>query len=472
MKSDFRDIRRLLAFFGLGAAVFVAPGLFGSVSIGPIMMVGTILLAAMLIAPVSSDATSLSPAVWAVVAAFAVVIATGVMQVWLTRPAGIETGDLTAEIAGRFASNLIPRSINPGRSEQMLGPILVSLAAFLLSARLASTPERAARIILIVAWVIFFWMVISLILFLVDPGLLLWTHKRAYRDSLTGPFVNRNTAATFFGTGILCLIALKSKTLTYLVHPRAVGLSNRGVFPDMALAAATVLPLVLLVLALVLTRSRAGILLSFAVAAFLFAGLCLSREIMMVVRRSRWRNAILILAAGLAVVLALIGFIDIAGERGTSDGGRLAVYGASLELMFRHPYWGVGLGGFPDAFPMVRPSALSNVGVWDRAHNTVLELGVEIGIPGMMIVVLAGLVVVRALFNGVVNRRRYPELPAVGLAVSGLAGLHSMVDFSLQIPGYAIPFFVILGASLAQAKSRSETAPSSMATPTAAAAEA
>jgi hypothetical protein len=36
------------------------------------------------------------------------------------------------------------------------------------------------------------------------------------------------------------------------------------------------------------------------------------------------------------------------------------------------------------------------------------------------------------------------------LSVAVLAVLHSLVDFSLQIPGYAIPALALIGAGLAQ----------------------
>ena len=41
-------------------------------------------------------------------------------------------------------------------------------------------------------------------------------------------------------------------------------------------------------------------------------------------------------------------------------------------------------------------------------------------------------------------------MPVAALAVASLAVLHSLIDFSLQIPGYAIVALALIGAGLAQ----------------------
>jgi hypothetical protein len=41
-------------------------------------------------------------------------------------------------------------------------------------------------------------------------------------------------------------------------------------------------------------------------------------------------------------------------------------------------------------------------------------------------------------------------VPIAALMIAVLALLHSLIDFSLQIPGYAIIVFALLGAGLAQ----------------------
>ena len=52
--------------------------------------------------------------------------------------------------------------------------------------------------------------------------------------------------------------------------------------------------------------------------------------------------------------------------------------------------------------------------------------------------------------RGVLVRKRDTSYPAVGLAATALIAVHSAVDFSLQIPGVAVPYFALLGAACAQ----------------------
>jgi O-antigen ligase len=84
------------------------------------------------------------------------------------------------------------------------------------------------------------------------------------------------------------------------------------------------------------------------------------------------------------------------------------------------------------------------------AHNTLLQLAADMGIPVAVIVVIAWCVIFVMLLRGALTRRSGLSCPVAALAVAVLAVLHSMVDFSLQIPGYAIVALTLIGAGLAQ----------------------
>jgi hypothetical protein len=93
---------------------------------------------------------------------------------------------------------------------------------------------------------------------------------------------------------------------------------------------------------------------------------------------------------------------------------------------------------------------VSLFGIWNRAHSTPLELIAEVGIPLAASIFLAWAVGLLVLLRGVRARRRDREVPAAALSVACLAPMHSMVDFSLQIPGLAIMVLALAGAGLAQ----------------------
>jgi hypothetical protein len=89
-------------------------------------------------------------------------------------------------------------------------------------------------------------------------------------------------------------------------------------------------------------------------------------------------------------------------------------------------------------------------GVWDIAHSTPLEIAAELGLPFAAAIVFAWLVALAVLVHGIRIRRRDLVLPLSAFSIALIALIHSTVDFSLQIPGYAIVVFAVVGAGLAQ----------------------
>ena len=136
--------------------------------------------------------------------------------------------------------------------------------------------------------------------------------------------------------------------------------------------------------------------------------------------------------------------------QGAADEGRVAIWQATLRMIADHPWFGTGQGTFVWSFPAYRSEDVSMVGVWDRAHNTLLELAADMGVPLAALVSVGWIVIFAILIHGIRVRRRDLLVPVSALSVATLAVLHSLVDFSLQIPGYAIPALALVGAGLAQ----------------------
>ena len=137
-------------------------------------------------------------------------------------------------------------------------------------------------------------------------------------------------------------------------------------------------------------------------------------------------------------------------EQGLIDHTRLSLYRATLRMIADHPWFGTGLGTFALAFPAYRSDDISMYGIYDRAHSTLLELAAEAGLPLASIVVIGWMIAFGVLAHGVRTRRRDRIIPAAALSVGLLAAFHSLVDFSLQIPGFAIVVFGFLGVGVAQ----------------------
>ena len=127
-----------------------------------------------------------------------------------------------------------------------------------------------------------------------------------------------------------------------------------------------------------------------------------------------------------------------------------ATYRSTLQMITDHPWFGTGLGTFVWSFPRYR-SADDLSGVWDLAHSTPLELVADIGIPLATVIALGWILVLALLIRAARRHRRGGiVVPLAALSVALIGLLHSMVDFSLQIPGYAIVAFGVVGAGLGQ----------------------
>jgi O-antigen ligase len=166
------------------------------------------------------------------------------------------------------------------------------------------------------------------------------------------------------------------------------------------------------------------------------------------------------LAGGGAVALILLqlmgGGVNARFDiQAVADGGRLETYRATLHMIADHPWFGTGQGTFVYAFPAYRSSNVSMWGVWDIAHNTLLEIASDMGIPIATLVVVAWIAIFAVLIRGALIRRRDLVIPVVALAVAILAVLHSLIDFSLQIPGYAIVALALIGTGLARSSNGS-----------------
>jgi O-antigen ligase len=162
---------------------------------------------------------------------------------------------------------------------------------------------------------------------------------------------------------------------------------------------------------------------------------------------------VLVCAATVLLLLQLFG--GTVGGRidayGLGDPGRLSAWRSTLKIIADNPWFGTGLGTFAYAFPPYRSGDISMWGRWDIAHSTPLELASDLGIPLAVIIAVAWIAALILLARVLFGRRSVLTLPLSALAVSMIGLLHSLIDFSLQIAGYSIVVFALLGLGLSQA---------------------
>lgn len=282
--------------------------------------------------------------------------------------------------------------------------------------------------------------------FMVLSGLELgfFVEKYAGQGVATGTFVNRNHLAGYL---VMCLSAGIGLLLAQLSTNRVTdwkeslrGLLQLMLSPKIRLR----LYLAVMVVALVLTRSRMGNVAFFSALGFAGALAVISG------RHFSWR--VVIFLASLLIVDTLIlgrwfGFerlVERLEQTQPSQEARAWSNSYTIDYLRDFPLTGSGGGSFYGVFPNYQAQELS--GYHLHAHNDYLEFAVELGIPATL--ALAVFVVLALLSAWRVQRERRTRLyrgAAFAVTMTVLwAAIHSATDFNLQIPANALTFVTIL----------------------------
>jgi len=244
-----------------------------------------------------------------------------------------------------------------------------------------------------------------------------------------GPYVNHNHYA-----GLMEML---------VPIPLELGLVGRrkGALKTLALSSA-----VLMASTIFLSGSRGGM------AAFLVQLLLLA---IVMVRRERHARTIIVIAVFLACVAGLliwlgggelakrVASIHKEAQSEVSGGTRLAIDRDALTMFLRKPALGWGLSTFPEVYPQFR-SFYTNFFV-NEAHNDYLQLLVEMGALGFIVMLWLVFVVYRAALRKLTNWPNDTNALLAMVALLGVTGIlvHSAVDFNLQIPANAALFYVL-----------------------------
>jgi O-antigen ligase len=284
----------------------------------------------------------------------------------------------------------------------------------------------------------------------------IWWFPVGNVSSFTGTFIGRNTAATYFGLGVVTVTALLARSLNRALQlgSNLSGADRRDVFVDALTGSFGRLAVIwlLLLTALLLTASRGGILASLGAIA-----------VMLFLRTFRGRNkpgSLSRFVIGGSLLLAVVVVIEVAGGKflsrlfisGIKDIDRYHAMQAAVTAASDHLWTGSGAGTFQSIFPLYRPASLDKTGFWSSAHSDYLDSLVGLGVPGFgaLLFILANLAY-RTL-KGVRARRRDSHFALIALSATVLVGLHGFVDFSLQIQGVTTTYIALMGMGVAQSQ--------------------
>ena len=265
---------------------------------------------------------------------------------------------------------------------------------------------------------------------------------------MSGTFVSSNSFGCYCGMGMVAAMALifagrrRKGDMPYGYDED----DEEGIVASLTGFRVTMLAVCLLLLGgLLYSASRAGLAATLASAAAL--------AVMML--RGRWRSRpdLVRIFVAISVVVGIIVLV-IAGNtivdkaiRASDGGDRMQIWRASLQAVRMSPWLGWGLGSFADIYAIVQPMTLPIPN--DLAHSTPLETMVEVGVP--MAVVGFAIVLIPwgvSLYGALTRRRAHRYLPGAAFAVAAVPILHSVVDFSLQMPAIGFVVSALLGHGL------------------------
>lgn len=343
-------------------------------------------------------------------------------------------------------------SLTPGDAPMGIMKLALPFAVFILTLLLFNNDHRASHGLRMLAFGGGALAIFAVLQFTIAPRSLMFGQKTYYLDSLTVPFVNRNTAATFYGVLLLILTALLLKCWRSLDLSRGRVLATIFDLQHSPMVRRTWLIafLTLVVLtALLLTRSRAGIgATAVAVSFFLvISALADPRKRKTAETKAglnTWMKSWLAAALMLLIVVAVFGTFSGQAVLRAKEGGftdpRFCILPGIMKMLSESWPMGAGLTSFRDVFPAYRDPACGLGGVFDRAHNVYLEAILGFGAMGLAMIVVTITALASVFVHGIRKRRRFRFAGILGLSVLLLVMLHSALDFSLQIPGFAVWF--------------------------------
>lgn len=353
-------------------------------------------------------------------------------------------------------------TVTPSQTTQSLLLLLTYVAVYVLVTQTVSHRSQLSR--LVQTLLLFGGLLAFLGLgdYLTGGGWLVEQRVERADDRLSATFVNAN----HFGTWLVMIICLG---IGYLAARRRRGghgpslfdvLTRWRVREDLIRRYLPFASLGVMVVALVFTLSRGAILaLLVTVAATL---LLLGR-----LGLARWAlallGALIVVVTGYGTLIGLSPWIARLGEDHIA-GARWIQAVTSLPMLADFPVLGVGLGAYRDIYFRYQPAVLEPGRVYyPYAHNDLMQLGLELGVVGLVVVGFAAWSVGRDLLGAhLLGRGRCPvgggeagwaqrsDPFSVGIGIGALAAIvallvHALFDFSARIPANGVLAAACLG---------------------------
>lgn len=339
-------------------------------------------------------------------------------------------------------------SLVPGATRLAVLRGFTMLLFFILMLEASARLGRALNI----GWALFFgvafyalWGLVSLRFF---GDTFFWGEKASSLGAATGPFVNRNSFATFLGMGAVLGLALmlERARLPRMRHPMGSRLTSSENITTLLLWVIWVIVLV----ALLATQSRMGLAATIAGLGLVWLMMPRGSLVARRARLQRWLGA----AVAVVVLLVLARQGETVLERSlfaeVDAAARLDLYTQVWGMIAARPFTGFGFDAFQPAYELYHRAPVSPALVWDKTHSSYLALWVELGLVFGSLPLIAAAGLAHRLVS--VCRRRPHDVALVIAALGALvvSGVHALVDFGLEMQANQFLLLAILAMGVAR----------------------
>ncbi|MAM69595.1 MAG: hypothetical protein CMP91_00435 [Gammaproteobacteria bacterium] len=356
----------------------------------------------------------------------------------LLSPATVDFNNLTG-------SELSTLSWEPGATQSQAVFSWALWTIFMLTVLLVDSPARARLLMSVIVFCGLFQALYGSFMTLsgIEYGFL--EPKIRFEGVATGTFVSRNHLAGYLEMSLAVGIGLLVAQLNSKGSQGWRERLRRGIDTLLGPKMRLRIYLALMVIALVLTRSRMG-----NTAFFISLPLC---GFLMMALQRRFHKGAIILFVSLILIDTLIvgqwfGFEEVAErlqQTSAESESRDEVIQDVQPMLQNHWLAGIGVGSFGSAYSLYKSPEV-DIFAYLHMHNDYLEFALTLGMIGF---IPLALLVLFSLYSSIQTLWKRHDQLAIGLAFAALMGMislliHSAVDLNLQIPSNGMLFVILL----------------------------
>lgn len=321
-----------------------------------------------------------------------------------------------------------PISLVPFRTWNSLFALMIPFAGLLLAAQCNQASDFRVILRLLVGLACLS-AVVGALQILAPFDSALYYYRITNNGLAVGLFANRNHNAAF--------VALAIPIAAFLLRPTEEAQGQRPVYKAALVAALIMLPPFVL-----LTGSRAGLglMLIGLVSVPFFAGMGTIRS--MLTKKAFWVPPLVVIVMLLALaVLSPAGVVRRIAESDFVD-IRAQAWPVVWDLWQRYFPVGTGFGTLPEVYWVSEPDSQIREAYLNHAHNDWLELLLESGAAGLVLLLAAAVLWLRNFFSAL--RLTDPDAARrrLGLLVLAMLALASLFDYPLRVPSLALTLMI------------------------------